>query len=228
MEAGRCQLLAAVAPPLALAAVMWCTAVPAAWAQTPPDSPGGTCPSPHTRVEAKVRVAPPVIASDFTSGQISALARQNAQPLRHAAYGFYLARVFYQFTIHEVSGTPKGCAPEFEVAADLALADRHIEIASDLKHDTCVFPNALAHYRHHAEADERSFAKFAATVPSRIQEALADEAPGAPAGKETLRWNVGTAFDKVLRILDRSRQQAQAAVDSVSEVDRLTHPGCSV
>ncbi|HJU19208.1 MAG TPA: hypothetical protein VJ770_22365 [Stellaceae bacterium] len=213
---------------MALITFIWCAGGAAGWAQVPIASQRDTCPAPPTHVEVKTRVTPVAVSTDLTLGQINAMAQRSRQPLRHMPYGFYLGRVWYAFVIHEAPGTVQGCAPGFQIDADLALIDRHIEIASDLKANTCRFQTVLKHYEDHANADKRAFNEFAATVPTRVHAVLAGMAPKTPIGKNISRLDVNAAFNKVLAVMDTMRQTVQAAVDNPSEVARLTHPSCAV
>ncbi|MDQ2744998.1 MAG: hypothetical protein M3Z66_22265 [Chloroflexota bacterium] len=214
-------------PQLLAAAMVMSSAVDVRTRAEPsPSAQTNACPAPGGRTEVKTRVGPLAVSTDLTFEQIAALAQRHGQLLRHPPYGFYLGRIRYQFAIHEGPDTPQGCAPEFHVIADMALIDRHIEIASDLKRDACLFQIALQHYRSHAEADQHAFDEFAATVPARIQAALAGMIE-TPLRKDTFGRTWASAFDKVMPILDRAREDAKTAVDSSSEVDRLTHPACS-
>lgn len=209
---------------LSLAVIAFCTLVTtASQAKTP--APGSSrCPEPRIRVDMNARVAPLTVSTDFTYAQISTLARQSAQPLRHPPYGFYFGQIWYHFVLHEIPSDVKGCVSTLQVTADIDLIKRRIEVASDLARDTCLSRIALEHYKRHASADAQAFETFTATMQSRVISAL-----GAipPAPRAELSHRVPAALDVVLAELDKTRQDARAMIDSPSELNKLAHPTCS-
>lgn len=189
-----------------------------------PDPESGSCHEPGIGVEINARVTPPTVSTDFTYAQISTLARQTLQPPRHPPYGFYLGRVWYRFALYKVLNNVEGCASGLQVVADIDLVERRIEIASDLARDTCLPQIVLDHYKRHAKADAQAFEKFTGTMQGRVVAALAAVPPAARA---ELSPGVRAALDVVLAELDKTRQNAQATVDSPSELNKLAHPTCS-
>lgn len=184
------------------------------------------CSAAVSRVSIASRVKPVVVSTDLSLEQIRAMAQRSAQRLRHPAYGFYLGRVFYSFAIHEEPPSPEGCPQRFLVTAKIALIDRRIEIASDLKDDACLFQKVLEHYRTHANADERAFKDFARTLPGKLELALRGTAVGQPKASGALRSSVQAAIDRLLAVLDKERAAAQLGADSPSEMANLSHPAC--
>lgn len=218
-----CRRFGRAAQLLALAVFFLCVSAVAAKAQAP-SAGANDCRGSRSRVEVNARVAPLVVSANFTYAQISAVAQKSGQPLRHPPYGFYLGRIWYQFAIHDLPDSAKSCAPKFQVAADLALVERRIEIASDLPRSTCLSQMALDHYNRHAEADARAFKEFMAMMPGKVEAALAAI---APAGRDDVEHDVQAALDAVLAKLDRAREAAQAVVDNPLEVNKLAHPVCA-
>lgn len=186
----------------------------------PTGSPRRSCPA--LQVKVQIRIAPTTEAADFTTEQLRALAERSGQPLRHAPYGFYAGSFEYQLAVDATPATDD-CADARQVRADLALVDRRIEVASDLK-SPCLLQDVLSHYRLHAAADERAFREFSVALPARIKAAVTRRV--RPNGV-TARRDVIAAFRKLIPIMDRMRHDAQASVDSPSEASRLAHPGCS-
>lgn len=215
------------AMPLVFGICMLIAASGVAWAEAPPSDAAQACPAAPIRVEVNFRVSPVAVSTDLTFQEISALAKRARQPLRHPPYGFYLQRIADRIEVKTVSGSGlEPCIAAFRVNVDLALVGRRIEIASDLKQDTCLFHTALEHYRRHAEADERVFRNFAIKLSDRMQANLAGNSTTALAAKDLRARYVAGVFESLLKVFDRDRQRATNAVDSASEVDRMRHPSC--
>lgn len=201
--------------------------IPTAEAATPLGREPTRCPEPRTLIEVSSRVDPVTTASTLTLGQIEALAARSLQQPLHKPLGFYVAKVLYRAELHRLPASMKGCQQEVEIKVSLALVDRRIETASDLRGDTCLPELALKHYTRHAEADEHAFRLFIPSIPIRLKSTLRSTKTGVQGGSgDLLNTCLETALNIVFINLDKNRRQAQVEVDDPDEIIRMAHPAC--
>ena len=93
---------------------------------------------------------------DFT---ISASGRTNRCPGKSGAAQVEIA-----------VGREVTCSEPVHVTITVVLANRHIEIAQELKRNPCLFLAAEDHYRRHAAADDALLTQFIRALSSALNE----------------------------------------------------------
>lgn len=185
---------------------------------------------PPAVVDIDVREASIVMQSDLSLADLKAMSARSARPPAHEALGFYTGTVGYTLThVGRVPGPEAAgstSCPRFEVKASLVAVERRIAIGADLANAPCRFRAATEHYGHHAEAASQALHRAAEDV-SKMLEAEIDRAlqspPDPPRAEDPVSVpGVRKALDQAVETLTASLPAVQAAVDTPSEVRKLS------
>lgn len=186
--------------------------------------------SPSAVVDIDVRETPIVMQSDLSLADLRAMSANLAHPPAHEALGFYTGTVGYTIThIGRVPGpktTGSTSCPRFEVKAALVAVERRIAVGTDLSNTPCRLRAAVEHYGHHAEAASQALHQ-AAEALSKTLETEIDRAfqsnPGPPRAEDPVSVpGVRKALDQAVETLTASLAAVQAAVDTPSEIRKLS------
>lgn len=111
------------------------------------------------------------------------------------------------------------------VTVRLALVNRVVEVARDLRDDPCAYDAVLRHYRKHAAADDAALSLYVALLRRELAGVWPQvEAMLGTSGKPdevAIRQVVEPMVDRTLDDAEQVRAKAIAAVDSRREVERL-------
>jgi len=172
---------------------------------------------------------PPTLHSEFSLQQLRDIAHSTHRGGRHEPLGYYFGK--FGYTI-DIRFAPAGmdCPETIAITHTMGLFDRQIEVAGDLPEGRCLYRIALSHYRHHAQADDVVFSRYARlsaralrATPTRL---IAGPNP-SPADIDKIKLNIESIVEKALSSFNDDREAAEAAVDTPADVDRLAH-ACAV
>ena len=106
----------------------------------------------------------------------------------------------------------------------MRLTNRHIGVAKDIQSGSCHYARVVAHYRHHADADEAVFQSYAVKVTATLDGARVSSLLGA-GGVANARAGIlkatDAAIEPVLAEMDAARVSVRSAVDTPGEVEKL-------
>jgi hypothetical protein len=146
----------------------------------------------------------------------------------HPPLGFYMGDFAHDLTVStEPYGGPNGtgCGYLTTVTIRLALLNRVIEVARDLRDEPCAYEAALRHYRKHAAADDAALGLYVALLRRELAQVWPQiERSIGTSGKPdeaAVRRAVEPVVDLVLDNVEQVRAKVIAAVDSPHEVERL-------
>ena len=172
---------------------------------------------------------PPTLYSEFTLQQLRDISQNTHRGGNHEPLGYYFGK--FGYTI-DVRFPPAGmdCPETIAITLTMGLFDRQIEVAGDLPEGRCLYRTALSHYRHHAQADEVIFSRYARLAARALHATPTRQIAGtnpSPADIDKIKLNIESIVEKALSSFNDDRDAAQAMVDTPAEVDRLAH-ACAV
>ena len=159
---------------------------------------------------------------------IQQAAQRRGAVAAHPPFGFYMGSFAHDLVVSTDRRTsPDGsrCGYLITVTVRLALLNRVVEVARDLRDEPCAYEAALRHYRKHAAADDDALSLYAALLRHELAgvwpkvEGLLG-ASGKP-DKAAIRQAVEPVVNLVLDDVEQVRAKAIAAVDSGREVASL-------
>jgi hypothetical protein len=168
---------------------------------------------------------PPTLHSEFSLQQLRDIVHSTHRGGKHEPLGYYFGK--FGYTI-DIRFAPAGmdCPETIAITLTMGLFDRQIEVAGDLPEGRCLYRIALSHYRHHAQADDVVFSRYARlsaralhATPTRL---IAGTNP-SPADIDKIKLNIESIVEKALSSFNDDRDAAEAAADTPAEVDRLGH-----
>lgn len=174
--------------------------------------------------------APIAMQNDISLADLRAMSADLARPPAHEALGFYTGTVGY--TIAHIGPVLKpgtagnASCPPIEVKAAFVAVERRTVIGTDLSSAPFRLRAAVRHYNHHAEAANQALHQAAEDVSRTLKteidrtlqsspSALTAEEPGSVQG-------VRKALDQTVETLTASLPAVQAAVDTSSEIRKLS------
>jgi hypothetical protein len=183
------------------------------------------CPEPpRVSVEVVADLAPLSVATDFHLSEIRRLAQQAGGEVAHPPYGFYLSSVASTISVSIDNKAQDVCVGPIDIQVTMKLTNRRIEVAQELRADSCKFNEVVAHYQRRADADQAVFERYVtlvtATLTSTPGAALVDNL-AAPSIKEHIAQKVQAIIEPVVAPLDTDRDHASKMVDTPAEVSRL-------
>lgn len=211
--------------------VVWVAMIVAIMASAAARADAAPCRSPPSAiVDIEVREAPIVMQSDLSLADLRAMSARLAHPPAHEALGFYTGTVGYTITrigrVLEPTTADSTSCPSIEVKAALVAVERRIAIGTDLSSAPCRLRAATEHYSHHAEAASQALHQAAedvsTTLKSEIDQTLQSSAKALRAEELVSVQEVRKALDQAVGTLTESLARVQAAVDTPSEVRKLS------
>jgi len=172
---------------------------------------------------------PPTLHSEFSLQQLRDIAHRTRRGGKHEPLGYYFGK--FGYTI-DVRFPPPGadCPRKIAITLTMGLFDRQIEVAGDLPEGRCLYRIVLSHYRHHAQADDVVFSRYARRVTLALHAAPTRQIAGtnpSSADIDEIKRNIESSVETALSSFNDDRDAAEAAVDTPAEVDRLAH-ACAV
>ena len=144
---------------------------------------------------------------------------------RHRAYGFYIGDVALAATADIDNAAGNACQGPVTVHLTMRLTNRHIGVAKDIQSGSCHFARVVAHYRHHAVADEAVFQSYATKVAATLESAPVSSflgSVGAANPPDSILKAAHAAIEPVLADMDAARISVRSNVDTPAEIKELT------
>lgn len=190
------------------------------------DQQVAACPDlPFYHVELTLRRGVVTISDDLTLDEVKNLYDEVGKKVPHEPLGFYTSSFHYTVWIDRPQTAT--CTDPVRIHVGMILDGRRIVLGQEVVAQACLRTAALAHYKRHADANDRAFMKLAA----HVQHAITD--PGlllfprtndaTPPDAEQI---VRSALERELPSFDADNRDAQAAVDTPNQVKRLAE-ACS-
>jgi hypothetical protein len=179
---------------------------------------------PQVKVLVTARIDPWDIGPTVDTAELDRMARETGLGGKHRPYGFYIGDVAFAVTADIGNVANDVCQGPIFIRLTMRFTNRHIGVAKDIQSNSCHFAGIVAHYRHHADADEAVFQRYVLKVTATLSDARASSLIGAtdtahvPA---SIPEAVNTAIEPVLADMDAARISARVAVDTPSEVEKL-------
>lgn len=144
---------------------------------------------------------------------------------RHAPLGYYAGTFGYTVEVALHGARAPGCAPAIAVEVRLFLAERVVEVGSDLHAYGYRSEAVLSHYLVHAREDDRLLSLYARRALAMFDRLPSSDLLGAPAPgddvREAVAAGVRRAMDGLLRPYDDDRTRALDAADGDEELAKL-------
>ena len=182
------------------------------------------CPRPPVKALVMAGVEPLSVETDFQLAQLRVLAKQANRVEVHPPYGFYIGSVAYSISVSIVNEAHDVCLGTVNIQVTMKLVGRHIEVAQELRNDPCKFSKVIAHYQHHAEADEAVFERYVVLVTAALSHMPAASFVadlGAGSTRKQIAQATQSVIEPVLASMDADRASARSAVDTPAEVSGL-------
>jgi hypothetical protein len=185
---------------------------------------------PPVHVQVIADLEPLSVATDFHLLEIRRLAQQVGGEVAHPPYGFYLGSVASAISVSIDNQAQDICLGPIDIQLKMKLTNRHIEVAQELRADSCKFSEVVAHYQRRADADQAVFERYVklvtATLTSTPGAALVDDLAAASI-KEHIAQTVQAIIEPMFASLDTERDHAGKMVDTPTEEART--PGlCTI
>ncbi len=164
------------------------------------------------------------VKTDFSAAELRAM---SPGPHRHPPIGYYRNDVGYRLAVNVSSAAMISC-PVIRIAAQLVVTRQEIELARDLRSDTCRFELAEAHYFRHAAAAASMLDRTARDLRGALQHAVAQLPPlsiDGPAARDQLDAALRPVILAALDRFTASTATVRDTVDTPAEVARLKN-GC--
>jgi hypothetical protein len=185
-------------------------------------------PMPLTKVHVVTVVEDTTVGTSYNASELNMLSERLGSKPKHPTYGFYVSSVVYGIAV--AIGNDRGdvCAGPLDIKVIITLASRHIEIGRDMVSDSCRFGAVLAHYQHHAEADEATFRHYVAIATTDLSQVplpklLRSESAAGP-NSESIARTLESNLKPVLVAMGTARKKNWDEVDSPAEIRRLRAP----
>jgi hypothetical protein len=185
-------------------------------------------PMPLTKVHVVTVVEDTTVGTSYNASELNMLSERLGSKPKHPTYGFYVSSVAYGIAV--AIGNDRGdvCAGPLDIKVIITLASRHIEIGRDMVSDSCRFGAVLAHYQHHAEADEATFRHYVAIATTDLSQVplpklLRSESAAGP-NSESIARTLESNLKPVLVAMGTARKKNWDEVDSPAEIRRLRAP----
>ena len=177
------------------------------------------------RVEVVTAIETPIVGIVMTTDQIRALRERSGATARHEVYGFYIAGIGYVMAPFIDRRPDASCGKSVSIRFAIKLFDRHIEVGRDMQRDSCRFAAIVAHYKRHAEADERFFGDYVRAVTAALEGVkippLSSDGELIDSDMAKINQAIRLVVEPVLEGMDSARKAAIATVDSPGEIQRL-------
>jgi hypothetical protein len=185
----------------------------------------GTTPT----IEVVAEPTPVVVASHLTLSDIAELARHAGQTSDQNPMGFYTSQVTNEVHVEPGAGPNALCAAAMRIIVNIRLADRRIEVAREVLEQPCRYDAVLRHYERKADADRKVFDDYVMTVAIALRGAqmpplqMDIDETALVAARQSLETWVKAIVTPNLQLLHTARVTAFHALDSVDEVQRISH-----
>lgn len=169
-------------------------------------------------------IDPLSIATDLSLAELRELADQANRGAAHPPYGFYRGDVADAIKVDIGNDAYDACLGPIVIRVALKLANRHIEVAQELRNDPCKFAKVVAHYQRHAEADEAVFERYVVRATATLLHTPASSfVVGSAAGsvRKQIALAVQSIIEPVLTAMDADRASVRKTVDTLAEVNRM-------
>lgn len=194
----------------------------------PPRALAIACPprTPGARVEVAVSDRAPRLSHDTPVAGLNALAGQGVGTgFQHLGLTLLRSEWRSEIGLRLAGGDGGVCAVVEHVRVTLAHAENRILIAREIPAGSCLYEEVEAHERQHVAANTRVLR--AAVAPARrVLEAWAAEAEARAAdpeaAKAVLQEGLRQAMEPVMAALNERRVEANRAIDSPAEYQRLS------
>jgi hypothetical protein len=180
---------------------------------------------PPVLVGVLMDVSAVAVRTDFSLAQIEAMRKRTSGTDRHPTLGFYGHRFGYTVEVEPMHADNSPCVSSVQVRVHIVLSERVIEIGKDLATNPCLYSVAEAHYRRHADADDRAASQYSQTIALvlRTSQLLPDQDDYAfdKVEPRQIEQLVRTAIDATLVPYDATRVAAQISVDTKTEAVKM-------
>lgn len=186
----------------------------------------GPCPaSPLTTARVIAEVEEVMIGSDYSLAELRQLSQQSGRVPRHTPLGFYAADTRDLTTIAVGNESNDVCLGPVKVDLVVQLANRQVQIASDLQADACRLDVTVAHYQRHADADAAVVTRFIPVLTERfaatpLPSLVAAIGRASPDNVE-LVVAMKRVAEPLLGEMTAAQRAAIEAVDTPEEIARL-------
>lgn len=127
------------------------------------------CPQyPPTSARVIAHIEDVAIGSDYSLAQLRELSLRSGRVPRHTPLGFYAADTRDVTTIDVANESNDVCLGPVKVDLLVQLANRRVQVASDLQADACRLDVTVAHYQRHADADAAVVTRFIPVLTERF------------------------------------------------------------
>ena len=188
------------------------------------------CPAePKVAIDIVAIHDPPSLHFEYSRRQLRDIAQSTHRKGKHDPLGYYFGKFGYTIDIR-FTPAGAGCPERIAITLTMGLFDRQIELAGDLPEGRCLYRAALSHYRHHAEADDAIFSRYARLAAWALHTTPTRQITGtnpSPADTDKIKLNIESIVEQALSPFTNDRDAAQTSVDTPDEVDRLAH-GCAM
>jgi hypothetical protein len=188
-----------------------------------------TCqPMALTKVHVVAAVEDMTVGTSYDSSELNMLSERLGSKPKHPLYGFYASSVVYGIAVDVGNDRSDVCTGPLDITVTITLASRHIEVEREMASDTCRYGAVLAHYQHHAEADEATFRQYVAIATTDLSRVplpklLRSESAAGP-NVESIARTLRSNLRPVLVAMDTARKKNWDEVDSPAEIRRLRAP----
>jgi hypothetical protein len=185
-------------------------------------------PMPLTKVHVVAVVEDTTVGTSYNTSELNILSERLGSKPKHPLYGFYASSVVYGIAVDIGNDRSDVCTGPLDIKVTITLASRHIEIEREMASDPCRFGAVLAHYQHHAEADEATFRHYVAIATTDLSRVplpklLRGEGAAGP-NSESIARTLKSNLKPVLVAMDTARKKTWDEVDSPAEIRRLRAP----
>lgn len=170
-------------------------------------------------IQVDVVATPLPVKTDFSEAELRAM---SPGPHRHAPLGYYSDKVGYRLTVHVLSA-PSSC-PAIAVSAQLVQVRQEIQIARELRGNSCLFETFVQHYRHHADAARATLSDIATGLPAALRMTIAQVLATTTANanlKDRIEGILSDKLDAAVAEFTDMSATLRDKVDSPGEIDRL-------
>lgn len=184
------------------------------------------CPQdPPTTARVIAHVEDITLGSSFSLAQLRDLAARSGRVPRHTPLGFYAADTRDTTTISVGNDRNDVCFGPVGVEVMVQLANRHIEVATDLQADACRYDIAVAHYQRHADADAAVVTRFIPILTEKFARAPLPSLVSAIGRSSPDNAEIVIAMkriaDPVLGEMGLAQRRAIEAIDTPEEISLL-------
>jgi hypothetical protein len=179
---------------------------------------------PRVKVFVTARIDSWDIHPTADTAELDRMARETGMGGKHRPFGFYMGEVASAVTADIGNAAKDPCQGPVTIRLTMRLTSRHIGVAKDIQSSSCRFARIVAHYRHHADADEAVFQRYVLKVTAALSEtraSLLSGSDGAADAQAGILEAADAVIEPVLAEMDAARASARLAVDTPGKVEKL-------